>query len=529
MTHSEKHSEKQSERTPITTEQLALFCKQKGFIFQSSELYGGLAGMFDFGPLGSNLKQNIKRQWWQNFVDSRQDVVGIDGAIISHANIWKASGHVDNFEDISLECMKCKQRFRGDHLVEDVLKIAADGLKKDAITKLVHDNKISCPNCKGQLADAKQFNLMFSTNVGPVEGNTAYLRPETAQLMFTNFKLVVETARLKLPFGIAQQGKAFRNEISPRDFLFRCREFEQMEMEYFIHPEKLNDCPAINEVMDYSLKVYSAEMQEQKHKEKEMTIRDALEKKIIKTQWHAYWMVQFHQWFVSLGAKADHFRIRQHLSDEKSHYALDTWDIEYDFPHGFKELMGFANRTDYDLRQHMKHSGKDLSLFDEESKQKVVPYVVAEPALGVERSFLVFLFDAYHDDKARGNIVLKLHPKLAPIKVGIFPLVNKLDQQAKEVYQLLKNDFVCQFDRSGSVGKRYARSDEIGIPFCITYDFESIEDKSVTIRDRDSTNQIRVKIEELLSLLGRLLSCKVTFRELTKHYKKVAVKNGDEK
>ena len=523
MTHTHTHTE----HTQITTEQLALFCKQKGFVFQSSELYGGLAGIFDFGPLGSNLKQNIKRQWWQTFVNSRQDIAGIDGAIVTHKNIWKASGHVDNFEDILLECMKCKQRVRGDHLVEDALKIAADGLKKDAINKLVQDNNIKCPSCKGDLAEAKQFNLMFSTNVGPVEGNTAYLRPETAQLMFTNFKLVVETSRLKLPFGIAQQGKAFRNEIAPRDFLFRCREFEQMEMEYFVHPQKSNDCPYISEVIDYSLKVYSAEMQQHKHKEKEMTMKEALDKNVIKTQWHAYWMAKFHNWFVSLGANPDHFRIRQHLPDEKSHYALDTWDIEYQFPHGYKELMGFANRTDFDLQQHMKHSGKDLSLFDEETKQKVVPHVVAEPALGVERSFLVFLFDAYHDDKKRGNIVLKLHPKLAPIKVGVFPLVNKLNDQAKEVYALLKEDFVCQFDKSGSVGRRYARADEIGIPYCITFDFESLEDKSVTVRDRDTTDQIRVNIEELHELLGKLISGRTTFKELEKKYKRVVVKKEE--
>ncbi|MBS3136863.1 glycine--tRNA ligase [Candidatus Woesearchaeota archaeon] len=511
-------------QTSITTEQLAIFCKQKGFVFQSSELYGGLSGIFDYGPLGVNFKNNIKQQWWNTFVNNRPDIVGIDGAIVSHAKIWKASGHVDNFEDILLECKKCKQRFRGDHLVEDVLKITADGLKKDAINKLVQENSIKCPNCKGELADAKQFNLMFATNVGPVEGNTAYLRPETAQLIFTNFKLVVETARLKLPFGIAQQGKAFRNEISPRDFIFRCREFEQMEMEYFIHPLKANDCSFIADVMDYSLKVYSEEMQHKKNKEKEMTIKDTLKQNIIKTQWHGYWLAQFHQWFVGLGVNPEHLRIRQHVKDEKSHYALDTWDLEYHFPMGWKELQGFANRTDFDLHQHMKHSGKDLSIFDEETKQKVIPHVVAEPALGVERAMLVFLFDAYHDDKKRGNILLKLHPKLAPIKVGVFPLVNKLEEQTKEVYQLLKDDFVCQYDRSGSVGRRYARADEIGIPYCITFDFDSLEDKSVTVRDRDTTSQIRVKIDELYSILSRLVSCKVTFKELEKHYKKVVVK-----
>ena len=379
-------------------------------------------------------------------------------------------------------------------------------MKKEAIDKLVKDNSLKCPSCKGELAQAKQFNLMFATNVGPVEGNTAYLRPETAQLIFTNFKMVVETARLKLPFGIAQQGKSFRNEISPRDFLFRCREFEQMEMEYFIHPDKANDCPYLEEFLNYSLNIYSGEMQEKKQKEKVMTVRDTLDKKIIKTQWHAYWLAHFHRWFTQLGVKPEQVRIRQHLVDEKSHYAVDTWDIEYLFPFGYKELMGIANRTDFDLKQHMKHSGKDFSLFDEETKQKVVPHVVAEPALGVERSFLVFLFDAYHNDKERGNIVLKLHPQLAPVKVGVFPLVNKLEGHAKEVYDLLKGEFVSQYDRSGSIGRRYARADEIGIPFCCTIDFDTLETKTVTLRDRDTTKQIRVKVSELKHVISQLLN-----------------------
>jgi glycyl-tRNA synthetase len=319
--------------------------------------------------------------------------------------------------------------------------------------------------------------------------------------MFTNFKLVQENARMKLPFGIAQVGKSFRNEISPRDFLFRCREFEQMEIEYFIHPKKGQDCPYVDEVKDHKILVYSAQMQEKKEDAKEMTIAEALEQKIIKTPWHAYWLAIEHRWFIGLGAKAEHFRIRQHLGSEKSHYALDTWDLEYNFPFGWKELQGMANRTDFDLQQHIKHSKKDLSVFDEETKEKVVPHVVAEPSQGVERAFLVFLFDAYEDDKKRGNVVLRLSPKIAPIKVGIFPLVNKLKEEAKELYDELKGSFVCQFDSSGSIGRRYARADEIGIPYCITFDFESKDDKAVTVRNRDTTEQERIPLKEVKTYL----------------------------
>jgi len=414
-----------------TIDEMATFCKKKGFIFLNSEIYGGLKGFFDYGPLGSDMKKNLKDSWWKFHVQDREDVVGIDGSIITHPKVWEASGHVANFEDLMLECTKCGDKVRADTFIEDNLKIPADGMKADEINKIVKENKLACEKCKSEFKEVKEFNLMFKTNVGPKTDteSIAYLRPETAQLMFVNFKQVVETARLKLPFGIAQIGKAFRNEISPRNFLFRCREFEQMEIEYFIHPDNGNNCPFIDEVLNHEILVYSAEMQDKGNEKegKKMKMKDALDKKIIKTQWHAYWLAMEHQWFVSMGAKPDNFRIRQHIQTEKSHYALDTWDVEYNFPFGWKELQGMANRTDFDLQQHIKHSKKDLSLYDEEKKEKIVPHVVAEPSQGVDRAFLVFMFDAYNNDKERGNIVLKLHPKLAPIKVGVFPLVNKIE------------------------------------------------------------------------------------------------------
>ncbi len=492
----------------ISIDEMAAFCKQKGFVFPDSEIYGGIAGFFDYGPLGSDLKRNIKNAWWKQFVQDRDDIVGIDGTVITHPKVWEASGHVASFLDLMLECSKCGDKIRADHFIEDNLKIAADGLKADAINKLIKNNNLKCPKCSSAFKDVEDFNLMFKTFVGPKSDNEsiAYLRPETAQLMFTNFRLVQDTARLQLPFGIAQMGRAFRNEISPRNFLFRSREFEQMEIEYFIHPDNVNECPYMDEILDYKLIVYSAEMQQKKTKPKTMTIKQALDKKIIKTKWHGYWLAKIHKWFVDLGVDPKKFRIRQHLSDEKSHYALDTWDLDYGFPFGYKELVGIANRTDFDLKQHMKVSGKDLRLYDQASKQKIIPYVVAEPSLGVDRSFLVFMFDAYNYDEKRENIVLKLNPSLAPIKVGVFPLVNKLEDKAREVYERIRKDFACTFDRSGSIGRRYARADEIGIPYCVTIDFDTLKDKSVTIRERDTTEQIRVKIEDLSRVLCNLLT-----------------------
>ncbi len=498
----------------LSIEDMATFCKAKGFVYPSGEIYGGLAGFFDFGHLGSELKKNIKHEWWKYFVQNREDVVGIDGSIITHPQVWKASGHVDCFEDVMVECEKCHSRVRGDQLVGERLKIQADGLSSEDITTLIAENNITCP-CGGRYAPGKKFKLMFSTTVGPVETTTskAYLRPETAQQMFTNFRLVTEHARLKLPFGIAQMGRSFRNEISPRDFLFRCREFEQMELEYFIHPDR-TQCPFIDDVMDTSLLVLSADAQQKNQEPVSLTIRKALETGIIKSPWHVYWLATSFNWFVVLGAHPEHFRIRQHLPTEKSHYAVDTWDLEYQFPFGWKELQGIANRGDFDLQQHILHSKIDLSLFDEETQKKILPHVVAEPAFGVERSFLVFMFDAYRYDAERGNVVLRLHPKLAPVKIAVLPLVNKLNNKAREIFGALKNHLVCTHDKSGSIGRRYARNDEIGTPFCVTVDFETLQDGCVTIRDRDTTGQKRVSIPDLPRVLGDLIEGRTTFNNL---------------
>ena len=482
----------------VSIEQLAVFCKKKGFVYPSSEIYGGYAGFFDYGPLGTELKNNIKALWWKCHVQNREDVIGIDGSIICNPKVWKASGHVDCFEDVMVSCKKCKSKFRADVLIEEKLKIIAEGMSSKEIDKLIKKNKIDCPKCKGHLGKSSSLNLMFTTHVGPEhhKGDTAYLRPETAQIIFTNFKLVAENARLKLPFGIAQTGKAFRNEISPRNFLFRCREFEQMELEYFVRPDD-NKCLFLKEVEKIKINLLPAGKKETVT----ATIKDALKSKIIKNEWHAYWLAIEHKFFTDLGVKTKNLRARQHAKDELAHYSTDCWDLEYNFSFGWKELEGIADRGDFDLKQHSKYSGKDLSLFDEESKKKVIAKVIAEPSLGVDRTFLLLLAEAYDDDEKRGNVVLHLNKKIAPVQVAIFPLVNKVHDKAREVFELLKNDFVCFYDKSGSIGRRYARQDEIGTPYCVTVDFED----GVTIRDRDTTKQVRVKLDKLKTYLKEML------------------------
>ena len=495
----------------ISIEDLASFCKKKGFVYPSQEIYGGMSGSFDFGPLGTELKNNIKKEWWKTFVQSREDMYGIDGSLISSSKVWEASGHLSNFADFLTKCDKCGKDHRADHLIEDKLKISVDGLPADSLNKLIKDNDIKCPLCKGNLKEIKSFNLMFPLSVG-ADSKTdtkAYLRGETAQMIFVAFKNVADSSRVKLPFGIAQSGKAFRNEISPRDFLFRVREFEQMEIEYFIHPSE-KKCPLLNkEHTDIEFLFLSAESQDKKGKEEKLTVSALLKGKKL-GEWHAYWLSESYLWYTNLGIDPKNLRIREHVKSELSHYSSATFDIEYKFPFGWKEIHGNANRGQFDLTQHHKASGKSQELFDEESKEKVIPRVI-EPSFGVERAFLAFLYDSYNDDKERGNIVLKLSPKLAPTEVAVFPLVNKLHEKAREVFSKLNDEFVTTYDKSGSIGRRYARADESGIPYCITIDFDTENDHCVTLRDRNSTKQKRVKIDDLNNEIYKLLKGKFTF------------------
>ena len=485
---------------------------RRGIIFQSGDIYGGIAGFFDYGPVGVELKRNVENAWWNYFVTSREDVVGIDGAVITHPKVWKASGHADNFTDPLVDCKKCKNRFRADHLIEDELKLTVDGINPTHLQELLKKHKLVCPKCKGELGNVRVFNLMFSTQIGATGEGEAYLRPETAQLIFANFRLVQNSSRKQLPFGIAQVGKVFRNEIAPRNFIFRCREFSAGEIEYFIHPEKINDCALLDKKhLNLSAGFHTQEMQSTNKKPLSSTVGEMLDEGVIGTQWHAYWLAESFL-FISeiLGIKKENLRFRQHVKDELSHYSAETWDIEYNYPWGWKELMGVANRTDFDLTQHAKVSGKEMGLFDETTKQKVVPYVI-EPAFGIDRLVFTALLDGFNQKVENGEEKnsLMLANVVAPVKLAVFPLMKKdgLAEKAQEVRNKLKTLGVSvDYDESGSIGRRYARHDEIGTPFCITIDYDSLKDNDVTIRFRDSAEQERVKISKLVDRCRDLLN-----------------------
>jgi len=470
----------------LTIDEMAAFCKRKGFVTKSGEIYGGFAGFWDYLFLGSELKKNIKDSWWKFNVYEREDIVGIDGSIITHPKVWKASGHVDGFSDIFVVCKKCKKPGK---------------LDKEEL------GNVKCDNCGGDYdkKTAKDFELMFKTNVG--ENSLAYLRPETAQLIFINFKSVFEGARMKLPCGIAQIGKVFRNEIAPRNFLFRSREFEQMEIEYFTKPNQ--KCP----YKIPNVKVLILSLGDKKGKK--ISLIEANKKKIIKKDWHAYWLGQSLLWFENFGCNLDNFRIRQHTKEELSHYSTDCWDLEYNFPFGWKELQGIADRGDFDLGQHEKFSNLKLGVLDEVSKKRFLPHVVCEPSFGVERSLLVFLYEAYSVNK-KGNVILKLDPRLAPVKISIFPLIKKkeFEKVSLDIFNDLKKRWNVSYDESGSVGRRYARNDEIGTPFCVTIDDQTLKDKTVTVRERDSRAQKRVKITDLVFILDGLILGEKTFKGL---------------
>ncbi len=423
-----------------TMDKIVSLAKRRGFIFQSSEIYGGLNSCWDYGPLGVELKNNVKRAWWRKVVQERDDMVGQDASILMHPRVWEASGHVAGFTDPLVDCKVCRQRFRADHLEGD-----------------------KCPACGGELTEARQFNLMFKTFMGPVEDSAAvvFLRPETAQGIFVNFNNVQTTTRMKLPFGIAQIGKSFRNEITPGNFTFRTREFEQMEIEYFVKP--------------------------------------GTDERI-----HQEWIDRRFQWYIDLGITPERLRLRPHDSDELAHYARGCSDIEYYFPMGWSELEGIANRTDFDLKRHMEYSGANLEYFDQESNEHYVPFVI-EPSAGADRGTLAFLLDAYHEepDKDETRVVLKFHRALAPYKVAVLPLSKKepLTALSREIMQELRKYWMIDYDESKSIGRRYRRQDEIGTPYCVTVDFQSLEDKMVTVRDRDTMEQERIPIAELTKYL----------------------------
>lgn len=434
----------------IDMEKLVSLCKRRGFIFQSSELYGGINGFWDYGPVGVELRRRIKDSWWKRMVQMRDDVVGLDTTIIAHPETWVASGHVNQFHDPMIDCKKCKKRFRADDMPKS--------------TKGFKDG--TCPECGGELTEARQFNLMFQTHVGATADSQsiAYLRPETCQSIFTQFKNVLVSSRQKVPFGIAQIGKAFRNEITPRNFIFRSREFEQMEMEFFCHESEEN-------------------------------------------KWFEFWKNDRMEWFKSLGIDKNKLRFRDHAKDELSHYARACTDVEFEMPFGWSELEGIANRTNYDLSQHAKFSGKDMVYFDEKKNEKYVPSVI-ECSVGVDRTLLSVMVAAYREEDVKGEtrVVLGFAPHMAPVQVAVFPLSGKLEEPTRKIEKELRKYFASDYDDAGSIGKRYRRHDEIGTPYCITYDFQSEEDKKVTVRDRDTMVQDRVNVDGLVEYLNNKFS-----------------------
>jgi glycyl-tRNA synthetase len=484
--------------TKISIEELANFCKKKGFVYRSSDIYGGFAGFWDYGPLGVELFKNIRDDWWNHFVYQQTSMVGIDASIISHPRAWKASGHIENFNinDYLVTCKKCKKS----------IKVDKPDLKK-----------IKCPECGGEFdwSKAQVVEQMFKTRVGAAEKSDAYLRGETAQGMFMNFKLVHQTSRTQLPFGIAQVGRCFRNEIAPRDFLFRCREFHIGEFEFFIHPDEKKCSLLIEEHLNTRFMFLDEETQKKdSDKLKEVTIKEILKKGKL-GEWHAYWLAEQIMWFKSIGL--NEFKIREHTKEELSHYSSATFDVDYNFPFGSQEIAGNANRGQYDLTQHQKESKQSMEIFDEKTKKKVIPRVI-EPTFGMDRVFLAILTKAYCDDKKRGNIVLRIPAKLAPIKAAVFPIVKQPEYEkiANEIADSLGEEFNVSYDKGGSIGRRYARNDEIGTPFCITVDGDSPKNKDATIRDRDTTKQIRVKISELKEILKKLIEGKIAFEEAGK-------------
>ena len=449
-----------------TMEKIVSLAKARGFVYPGSEIYGGLANTWDYGNLGVELKNNVKRAWWQKFIQESPYNVGVDCAILMNTQTWVASGHIGSFSDPLMDCKSCHERFRADKLIEDYaaehgveLESGVDGWSHEKMQTYIKEHEIACPSCgKHDFTDIREFNLMFKTFQGVTEDakNTVYLRPETAQGIFVNFKNVQRTSRKKIPFGIGQIGKSFRNEITPGNFTFRTREFEQMELEFFCKPDT-------------------------------------------DLEWFAYWKEQCIQWLKKLGMREDMLRARDHEKEELSFYSKATTDLEFRFPFGWGELWGIADRTNYDLSRHQEVSGEDLSYFDEESKEKYIPYVI-EPSLGADRVTLAFLCNAYDEEELPGGdvrTVLHFHPALAPVKIAVLPLSKKLGEGAEKIYAELSKYWNCDYDDRGAIGKRYRREDEIGTPFCVTYDFESAEDQSVNIRDRDSMEQERIKISEL--------------------------------
>jgi len=492
------------ESNTLDIEKIVPIAKRRGFVFPSSEIYGGLSGFYDYGPIGKLLKLKIEESWRHFFLKGRANVFEIESSIVMHEKVWEASGHLKDFIDPLTQCTNCKTFYRSDELILEQTGRFVEGIDAEGLTAIIRDSGLKCPRCKGQLTETRIFNLMLNTNVGPATGSVAYLRPETAQGIFVNFKNIVAATRAKLPFGVAQIGRSYRNEISARHWITRLREFNQMEIEVFFNPEKANEVPGFDEIENVRIRIFTRERQKSGLEPLETTARDAAEKQIVPNRFMAYILAMELLWYTELGIPEPAIRFRHMLPQETPHYSKGNFDMEIKFDYGWKEVVGNAYRTDYDLSTHTKHSGDDLSMMD--GDQKVVPHVV-EPSFGIDRTVYAVLLYSYKSADERDWEWFALPPKISPYVAGIFPLMGKdnLARRAGEIYNSLKKEFDVFYDETGSIGKRYARSDEIGTPWAITVDYQSLKDDTVTVRDRNTTKQLRVAVTKLPSVIRNLI------------------------
>ncbi|MFH8086451.1 MAG: glycine--tRNA ligase [Candidatus Aenigmatarchaeota archaeon] len=493
-------------------EKIMAITKRRGFIFPSSEIYGGLSGFFDYGPLGVLMKKKIEN-FWREFFVRENNIYEVETCTIMPEQVWKASGHLKDFVDPLTQCEKCKSTFRADELIKDLTGKSFEGAKPEELTEIIKKEKLKCPKCKGNLSDVRIFNLMLSTQVGPVKGSIAYLRPETAQGIFVNFKNIFNSTRAKIPFGVAQVGTSYRNEISPRQFLLRMREFRQMEIEYFFNPEKENKFEKFEEVAKTKIRILTREEQKKEGKVLEITAEEAVKQKILPNRLMAYFLAKEFLWYQKLGIPFKSLRFRHMLPEETPHYSKGNFDLEIELDFGWKEVVSNAYRSDYDLSSHSKLSGEDFSVL--EDGKKIIPHVV-EPSFGIDRTIYAILLHCFVEDKKRGWDWFRFPARIAPYSVAVFPLVSKdgLPEKAKEVFSQIKNCFDVFYDESGSIGKRYARADEIGVPFAVTIDYQTLKDNTVTIRSRDTAEQVRVKIENLLSAIWKLVYEEKSLKEI---------------
>jgi glycyl-tRNA synthetase len=494
-------------------EEIQKICLNRGIIFPTAEIYSTISGFFDYGPVGTLLKRKFIDYWREFFVKTEDNILEMEGSIVLPEKVFEASGHLKSFVDPITQCLKCKSIQRADDLIQEKTGKFVEGKSTKELTEIINSEKIKCPRCGSPLGEVKLFNLMLKTDISPVGGQTAYLRPETAQNIFTSFQRLFRVARSKLPFGVAQVGRSFRNEISPRHFIIRVREFNQVEIEMFYDPQK-PDCKKLDKIKDKKIVIFTRDAQKKNSKPVTMTAEELLKKKIVPSEWLIYFMTKEFEFYKSLGIPEDSLRFREMLKEEIPHYSAGNYDLEINFDFGWKETVGNSIRADHDLKNHMKNSGVNMTVLTDDNR-KIIPFV-AEPSFGIDRTIAGILLHCFVEDKQRGWNWFKFPAKITPYPVTVFPLVNKdeIPKKAKEVYEMLKKDFDVLYDDSGSIGRRYARADEIGTIFAVTIDYDSLENDTCTIRNRDTTKQVRVKIKDLVSIVKKLINEEVDFEKI---------------